>query len=905
MAPLPVPLPLLGQLSRAARGPVWLAARGYQQGGAPRPPLPEEADTVICGGGLLGTSILYHLAERGLAPHTVLMDLGQLGSGVTSLAAGIVSMNQLTRAQSKLVRKSQVLFRRLTEAGYDVGMEEYGSLHLARNEERMQQYRRLTALSESLDTDFQMLTPDQVRLHCPLLRTEDLKGGLWIPSDITASPLKLTRTLADIAQQRGATIMERVRVLRVLSDGRRVTGVETDVGTIRCKRFVNVAGYWSHDLGKLSEPNVKVPVHPCEHYFLATKPVDSMELPDFSEMPSVVDPDGRIYVRAKDGCIVAGGFEENAQPAFEEMEFMPARFDSESLQPDWDHFYGLLHEIVHRVPGVGDATLDRLISSPETYSPDGQWIMGEVPELENYFVAAGLGASGTAAAGGVGRIMAYWIVEGEPHLDVYEMDVRRFLALHNNRTFLRTRIHEVPGQCMRIPWMFPEYRSGRRLRTSPIFPRMKECGAQFGAVMGYERPSYFDPAAVTVSSTDRQTTSGNPQRRAEFSIAVTDSFSKPRWFDRVEEEYNACRERVAISDYSSFTKIDLMSKGDEVVHMLQYLCSNDVNVPVGNILHTGMQNRHGGYENDCSLARIAHNHYMLICPTIQHGRCRSWLQRHAPTDGSVVVSDITSLYTALCVMGPLARELMSELTDQDLSPKSFPFFTFKEMDVGMIAGVRAMNMTHTGELGWVLYVPNEYALYVYDLLMERGQDYGVALAGYFAMRSLRVEKFYAFWGQDLGTTTTPLECGRGFRVKFNRDMDFIGREALLRQKAEGVKRLYVHFTVQEHDPSDDPWAWGHEPILRDGAYCGLVTTSAFGYSLGKLVCLGFVQDLSAGSPSVITSDYVLRGNYQINIGGRLFPAKPSLVSPSLPTKYQEPTQKRYQATQHTSWSQRG
>ncbi|XP_037089302.1 pyruvate dehydrogenase phosphatase regulatory subunit, mitochondrial-like [Pollicipes pollicipes] len=875
-------LPLLG---RAAHRPAWPCTRGYQATA-----LPDHADTVICGGGILGTSILYHLSELGLAPDTVLLDLGQLGGGITSLAAGIVSMNQLHRAQCKLVRKSQVLYRQLTAAGHDIGLEECGGLHLARSWERLQQYHRLTALSESLSTEFCMLTPDEVKGRCPLLHTADLKGGLWIPSDVAASPLKLTQTLARLAQQKGATVLERVRVQRVLTDGRRVTGVETDVGTIHCNRFVNVAGYWSHDLGKLSSPMVKVPVHPCEHYFLVTRPVAALP----GCVPSVVDPDGRIYVRAKEGCLVAGGFEENAKPAFGDMEHLPVRFESETLQPDWDHFYGLLHEIVQRVPAVGEAVLDQLISSPETYSPDGQWIMGESPEVENYFVTAGLGASGTAAAGGVGRIMAHWMVHGEPHLDVFEMDVRRFLALHNNRTFLRTRIHEVPGQCMRIPWTFPEYRSGRRLRTSPIFPRMKDAGARFGAVMGYERPAYFESSADA----------GPDRRRGEFAIAVTDSFSKPRWFDNVEEEYNACRERVAVSDYSSFTKIDLMSKGDEVVHLLQYLCSNDVNVPVGNILHTGMQNQHGGYENDCSLARIAHNHYMMICPTIQHGRSRSWLQRHAPADGSVVISDITSLYTALCVMGPLARELLSEITDHDLSPKSFPFFTFKEIDVGMIADVRAMNMTHTGELGWVLYIPNEYALYVYDLLMERGQDYGLALAGYLAMRSLRVEKFYAFWGQDLGTTTTPLECGRAFRVKFNRDVNFIGREALLRQRAEGVRRLYVHFTVQDHDPETDPWAWGHEPILRDGEYAGLVTTSAFGYSLGKLVCLGFVQDLSAGQAAVVNSDYVLRGHYQINIGGRLFPAKPSLVSPSLPTKYQEPTQKRYQATQHT-WGGRG
>lgn len=370
---------------------------------------------------------------------------------------------------------------------------------------------------------------------------------------------------------------------------------------------------------------------------------------------------------------------------------------------------------------------------------------------------------GISAAGGAAKAIADTITMGYSTFDLYELDISRFLALHNNRKFLRDRVCEVPAMHYGIPYPFHEFKTGRNLRMSPIYPVLKSHGAIFGQTMGYERANYFD---ISATKTERESSSIVATTES-FDKGDTKTYAKPHWFDIVASEYDACREKIGLSDYSSFTKLDLWSKGSEVVNLLQYLCSNDVDVPIGSIIHTGMQNVHGGYENDCSFARLSENHYMMIAPTIQQTRCKTWIARHLPRDGSVNLSDVTSVYTAIGILGPFTRLLLSELTDTDLTAKNFPFFTYKELDVGSASGIRTMNLTHTGELGYVLYIPNEFALHVYSRLWEAGQKYGIRHVGHYATRTLRIEKFYAYWGQDLDTFTTPMECGRSWRVKFN------------------------------------------------------------------------------------------------------------------------------------------
>ncbi|XP_011309065.1 pyruvate dehydrogenase phosphatase regulatory subunit, mitochondrial [Fopius arisanus] len=868
-------------LVKSAREILRCQLRGV--GSSSDPGLPEESQVVICGGGVMGAAVAYHLAVMGWGSRTIILESGRTGEGTTWHASGLVGAFKPSLAQVKLTQDSIALYKDLEEKGLPTGWKQCGSLSLARTRDRMTVFRRMKAQSVSRDIECHLVTPEEAQELCPLIQVDDLVGGIWIPGDGVADPYQTCLTLIKEAQRQGVQVFENCRITRVDTTDGRVDGVQTSKGTVKCQHFVNCAGFWARNVGKLSHPHVKVPLHPVEHYYLHTKPIPGLE----SMTPVVRDLDGYVYFRENNGRILAGGFEPLAKPAFEDGR-IPETIAERVLPEDWDHFHVLLEQILHRVPALGDIELERLCNCPEAFSPDCKWIVGEAPEIRNYYVAAGMKTIGVSAAGGVGRATAELIINGSTSLDMYEIDVSRFLGLHNNRKFLRDRVREVPSTHYALQYPHMEFKTGRNLRMSPIYSKLKEAGAVFGQVMGYERPSWFQLDENDVDPLDGLQT---------YKIASTNTFGKPSWFGPVGREYAACRETIGLSDYSSFTKIDLWSKGEEVVNFLQYLCSNDVDVPVGSIIHTGMQNHRGGYENDCSLARISHNHYMMIAPTIQQTRCKHWIRRHLPGDGSVAFSDVTSAYTAICIMGPATRSLLTELTDDDLSPKSFPFFTFKELDVGLANGVRTMNLTHTGELGYVLYIPNEFALHIYTRLLEAGAKYGINHAGYYATRGLRVEKFYAFWGQDLDTFTTPLECGRSWRVKFDKDIDFIGRDALLRQREQGVTRKYVQLLLNDHDPEFDTWCWGGEPIYRNGKYCGMTTTTGYGYTFRTQVCLGFVQNLDdIGRTQEVTNEYVLSGDYEVDVAGIKFHAKCNLHSPNLPTKFPDTERDSYHAT---------
>ncbi|CAG9761747.1 unnamed protein product [Ceutorhynchus assimilis] len=847
---------------------------------------PNEAKVVVCGGGIMGASVAYHLGQLGWGPQTVLIEQGRVGGGTTWHSSGLIGVFKPSHSQVTLTKSSVALYKELESKGLTTGWKQCGSLNLARTRDRLVTFRRMKAQSAAWKIDCEILTPDQCKDKCPLLNVDDLYGGIWIPGDGVGDPYETCMSLVGEAKKMGVQVIENCSLKKVIQDNGKVASVETTLGLIKCDFFVNCAGFWARGIGQMSEPYVKVPLHAVEHYFLHTKPIPGLD----PMTPVVRDQDGHIYFRENNGRLLAGGFEPVAKPAFEDGK-IPVSPKDRQLPEDWDHFHVLLEQLLHRVPTLGSAILDKLCNGPEAFSPDCKWIVGEAPEISNYLVAAGMKTVGISAAGGVGKATAELIINGETDFDMYELEVSRFLGLHNNRKFLRDRVKEVPGLHYGMNYPFYEFQTGRNLRMSPVYPKLREAGAVFGQVMGYERPTWFDPELVGEQETFDYS--------APYRIAYTNTFGKPPWFDYVAKEYAACREGVGISDYSSFTKVDFWSKGNEVVDALQFICSNDVDVPIGSIIHTGMQNRRGGYENDCSLARLSQNHYMMIAPTIQQTRCKVWLQKHLPP--TVTISDVTSMFTALCIIGPFTRTLLSELTDTDLNPKNFPFFTFKMLDIGLANGIRAMNLTHTGELGYVLYIPNEFALHVYTSLIDAGKKYGITHAGHYATRALRVEKFYAFWGQDLDTTTTPLECGRVWRVKFDKKVDFIGRDALLKQRDEGVKRMYIQLLLEDHDMETDLWPWGGEPFYRNGKQVGMCTTTGYGFTFKKQVCLGFVEDIDEkGERQKVTNDFINNGHFEVDVGGIRYHAKANIHSPILPTKYPDMERDVYRATRDKS-----
>ncbi|KAM4639085.1 pyruvate dehydrogenase phosphatase regulatory subunit, mitochondrial isoform 6-T11 [Amazona ochrocephala] len=513
------------------------------------------------------------------------------------------------------------------------------------------------------------------------------------------------------------------------------------------------------------------------------------------------------------------------------------------------------------MPDLEALQIMQLVNCPESFTPDMRCIMGESPTVRGYFVLAGMNSAGISYGGGAGKYLAEWMVNGYPSENVWPLDLKRFGTLQSSRTFLRHRVMEVmPLMCdLKVPrW---DFQTGRQLRTSPLYDRLDAQGARWMEKHGFERVKYFVPP-------------GNDL----LDLGQSKTFYKPDWFDIVGSEVKCCKEAVCVIDMSSFTKFEISSTGDEALESLQYLFSNDLDVPVGHVVHTGMLNEKGGYENDCSIARLSKRSFFMISPTDQQVHCWAWLKNRLPDDSNLTMEDVTWKYTALNLIGPRAVDVLSELSYAPITPEHFPSFFCKEMSVGYANGIRVMSITHTGEPGFMLYIPIEYALHVYNEVMNMGQKYGIRNAGYYALRSLRIEKFFAFWGQDLDAFTTPMECGREFQVKLDKGMQFVGQEALLEQKQNGVYKRFTMFILEDHDTDADLWPWWGEPIFRNGRYVGKTTSSAYSYTLERHVCLGFVHhfDEKTGEELVVTTDFINQGDYEIDIAGHRFQAKAKL-----------------------------
>uniref|UniRef100_A0AAA9TT84 Pyruvate dehydrogenase phosphatase regulatory subunit, mitochondrial n=1 Tax=Bos taurus TaxID=9913 RepID=A0AAA9TT84_BOVIN len=782
---------MLPRLLAVVRGPG--SCRGWREGSPARgsasatvaPPvaLPAQAQVVVCGGGIMGTSVAYHLSKMGWKD-VVLLEQGRLAAGSTRFCAGILSTARHLAIEQKMADYSNKLYHQLEqETGIQTGYTRTGSIFLAQTQDRLISLKRINSRLNVIGIPCEIISPKKVAELHPLLNVHDLVGAMHVPEDAVVSSADVALALASAASQ-----------------------------------------------------------------------------------SAVVDADGRIYIRNWQGGILSGGFEKNPKPIFTEGK---NQLEIQNLQEDWDHFEPLLSSLLRRMPQLETLEIVKLVNCPETFTPDMRCIMGESPSVRGYFVLVGMNSAGLSFGGGAGKYLAEWMVYGYPSENVWELDLKRFGALQSSRTFLRHRVMEVMPLLydLKVPrW---DFQTGRQLRTSPLYDRLDAQGARWMEKHGFERPKYFIPPDKDL-----------------LALEQSKTFYKPDWFEIVESEVKCCKEAVCVIDMSSFTKFEITSTGDQALEILQYLFSNDLDVPVGHIVHTGMLNERGGYENDCSIARLSKRSFFMISPTDQQVHCWAWLKKYMPEDSNLILEDVTWKYTALNLIGPRAVDVLSELSYAPMTPDHFPSLFCKEMSVGYANGIRVMSMTHTGEPGFMLYIPIEYALHVYNEVMSVGQKYGIRNAGYYALRSLRIEKFFAFWGQDLNTLTTPLECGGESRVKLDKGVDFIGRDALLQQRQNGVYKRLTMFILDDHDTDLDLWPWWGEPIYRNGRYVGKTTSSAYGYTLERHVCLGFVHNFSedTGEEQVVTADFINRGEYEIDIAGHRFQAKAKLYPvPSLLT----------------------
>jgi 4-methylaminobutanoate oxidase (formaldehyde-forming) len=826
--------------------------------------VPAQARIVVIGGGIMGCSVAYHLARMGQAG-VVLLEQGRLTCGTTWHAAGLVGQLRNHESMTRLIRYSTDLYSRLeAETGLGTGWKQCGSLAVARTAERMVQLKRTAAVARAYGVDCDLLTPaDAARLY-PIMETADLQGAVWLPGDGKANPADLTMALAKGARNAGVTIVEGVRVDRAVhavgGAGRRIAALQWrdkrgQAGSIAVETVVLCGGQWSRVLGR--ELGVAVPLFSCEHYYIVTDLIAGV----FRDLPVMRDPDGYVYFKEEVGGLLMGGFEPDATPWLQSAAHrggIPEGFEFQLLPDNWDAFQILMDNAVTRVPALGEAKIKAFYNGPESFTADNNFILGPAPGLANLYVGCGFNSMGIASAGGAGRALAEWIVQGEPTLDLWPVDIRRFARFNANERWLPDRIKEVLGLHYKMPWPNRELESARPFRRSPLYPQLKAAGACFGSKMGWERANFFAPSPA--------------------QAVIEYGWGHQNWHPWAAAEHAACRERVALFDMSSFAK--LLVKGADAHAVLQYLVANDVPTAPGRTVYTGMLNARGGYESDFTVTCLDWDEFLIVTGSAQAVRDRDVIERALaalPRPPACAVTDVTPMYAMLAVMGPASRELLSKVSSARFDALSFPFGTSQVIDVGY-ATVRATRLTYVGELGWELYVPVEFATAVYDQLVAAGEGLGLSNAGYYAVDSLRLEKGYRAWGRELTPDVNPFEAGLAFAVHWGKG-EFRGRAALAELKAAGgtasARRRIVSLVVDAPKTN----LWGNELILRDGAPVGFVTSAAFGHTLGRPVALGLVTNRAGPADAA----WIAAGRWEIDLAGDRFRATVSLRPPYDPT----------------------
>ena len=782
---------------------------------SPAVELPEAARCVIIGGGVGGTSIAYHLAELGW-DDVVLLDRAELTSGSTFHSAGLVGQLRGSVSLTKMMMHSVELYRHVgEESEFDPGWVECGGIRLASSEERMEELRRQSGWAKTFGLPMELISPEEARGLFPLMSTDGVMGAAWIPSDGYIDPAQLTYALADRARRGGCRVLTSTRVVGIDVVEGRVRSVRTERGDIEAEVVVNAGGMYAPEIGRMA--GVRVPVIPMSHQYVVTQPFRQRS---DRRLPTLRDPDLLIYYREDGEGLVMGGYERRSAPAFLPegiggLDRIPPDFNGRLLEDDPDRFEEIAENSKRRVPAMDEIKVTKLINGPEGFTPDNEFCLGE-SEVAGLFIAAGFCAHGLAGAGGIGKVMAEWIAEGEPSLDLWEMDVRRFGAQYRSPSYTHARIKETYETYYDIRYPNHERSAGRPLRVSPATAWHRERGAAFGEKSGWERVNWYE---------------SNAARGAE-SLRPR-GWAGQHWSPAIGAEHEATREGVAIFDETSFSKMEI--EGPGAAELLERLCDNRVAREPQKITYTQMLNRRGGIECDFTVARLAENRFSIVTGTAFGNHDREWIRRHLPGDGSVQVHDTTSQWACFGIWGPRARDVLQPLTPADLGNEVFPYMSLREITVGNVP-VRALRVTYVGELGWELYCPSEYGLGLWRAIWEEGEPHGIVGGGYRAIDSMRLEKGYRVWGADITPDETPYEGGVGFCVKLDKKGGFIGREGLLEAKDRGPRARLACLVLS--DPRSV--ALGNEPVRIDGEIRGRVTTGGYGYTVGRSIAYAYV-----------------------------------------------------------------
>jgi glycine cleavage system T protein len=797
--------------------------------------LPSHARAVIIGGGVVGASVAYHLTRLGWSD-VLLLERKRLTSGTTWHAAGLIGQLRATESLTRLAKYSAELYARLeVETGQPTGFRQHGSLGLARTAERFTELKRAASMGRTFGLEVEVLSPAEARARHPLIEAGDLVGAIFITSDGQANPIDITQALARGARTGGAQIVEGCKVTGITRANGRVTGVLTERGAVAAEVVVNCAGMWGRAVGRMA--GVNVPLQACEHFYVLTEPMPGLP----ADLPVLRDPDGCLYAKEDAGKLLVGAFEPVAKPWA--VDGIPEDFEFGELPEDWDHFMPFLEDAMRRIPALAEVGVRKFFCGPESFTPDDRYHLGEAPELEGFFVACGFNSIGIQSAGGAGKALAEWITEGHPPIDLWDVDIRRVQPFQGTSRYVRDRAVEGLGLLYAMHWPDRQYASARPARLSPVHARLAAHGACFAETAGWERPGWF----------------GEPGSRPQYDY----SYGRTRWFERVATEHQAVRERAGLFDLSSFGKFLLQGRDAETV--LQRVCANEVAVEPGRVVYTQWLNERGGIEADLTVTRLADDRFMITTAAATQARDFHWLRAHIPDDARAFLTDVTSGFAVLGLMGPQSREQLARLTRADLSNEEFPFATSQEIEVGY-ALVRAQRISYVGELGFELYVPSEFAGPVLDVILEEIGDQ-IRPAGFHALNSLRLEKAFRSFGHDLGDEDTPWEAGLGFAVALDKRGGFIGGDALLRTRDAVRGKRLVQFKLLDREPL----LHHDEPIVMDGARIGLLTSGGYGHTLGAALGMGWVRH-----PDGVTPELLREARFEIEIAGERCPAEASL-----------------------------
>ncbi len=801
--------------------------------------VPQQARVVIVGGGIIGTSIAYHLAHAGWKD-VVLLERDGLTSGTTWHAAGLmVTFGSTSETSTEMRKYTRDLYARLEkETGQATGLKQCGFIEVASDKDRLEEYRRVSAFNRFCGIDVQEISPKQVQELFPIAKTDDLLAGFYVKDDGRVNPVDVTMAMAKGARMQGATILEHTPAIGITQKNGRVTGVVTAHGTIQCEYVVNCAGMWARQFG--AKHGVNIPNQAAEHYYLITEEFNGIS----ADWPVLEDPSHYGYYREEVGGLMIGMFEPVCAPW--NIGKIPEDFSFGEIQPDWDRMGPFLEKAMSRVPISMQVGIKKFFCGPESFTADLRPIVGEAPEIKNYFVAAGLNSIGILTGGGMGRVVAHWIMNGRPDVDVTGFNIDRLHVYQSNPEYRRLRTVESLGMVYKCHYPTKSPETARGAKKSVIHDRLASAGAYFKDVSGWEGADWYAPPGVA------------PKVDAL-------SFGRMNWFPYWEAEHKACREGVILMDMSFMSKF--LVQGRDAGKVLDHISANKVNGDVGMITYTQWLNQDGKLEADLTVSKLAEDKFLVVVTDTMHRHAETWLKRNTPDDAHCFTTDVTSAYTQINIQGPKSRELMQALTSVDLSNDTFPFRAVKEIDIGF-ARVTCVRITYLGELGYELYIPTEQAVHVYDRIVEEGKNHGLRHAGLKALASLRMEKGYRDYGHDIDNTDNAFETGLGFAVDLTKP-DFIGKSEAVKQKAAGpaFPRRLVQVLVK--DP--EPMLWHAEVLRRNGKAIGYVRAGSYGHTLGGGVGLVMIE---AGEP--ITPAWLKEGKWEIEIAGKLYPCECSL-----------------------------